>query len=66
MRDLDLKAAYAMDSPEEIKHAPCLLTIDLVLKELHNRQIKGFLPKRLDAMGKNRIAMKMVDLIDRV
>ena len=34
VRDLDLKTIYAMEAPHEIKRSPCLITIELVLKEL--------------------------------
>ena len=55
-----------MDSPEEIKRSPFLITIDLILKEIDDRMRKGYLPGGLDATTKNRMAMKLVDLHDRV
>ena len=55
-----------MDHPESIKKSPFLATIDLVLKELNERQEKGQLGKFYSQAQKNRIAMKFVDLYDRV
>jgi len=37
MRELDIKALYALDSPQDIKPSPFLITIDLGLKELNER-----------------------------
>ena len=45
LRDLDQKAYHAVDHPKEIKKSPFLATIDLVLKELNERQEKGQLGK---------------------
>ena len=41
LNDLDVKAKFAMLDPKEIKKSPFLATIDLVLKELDERQSKG-------------------------
>ena len=41
VRELDLKTLHAMEAPDEIKRSPFLITIDLVLKELNERQYRG-------------------------
>lgn len=66
IREHDVNTICAMEAPNEIKRSPLLVTIDLVLKELADRQIKGYLSRGLDATAKNRIAMQMVDLLERV
>jgi len=49
-----------------IRRLPILTVIDLVVKELDERQIHGHLPKHFSQTEKNAIAMKFVDLHDRV
>ena len=66
VKELDGKMTNAIEAPHEIKHSHFLNTIDLVLKELNERQQAGTLSKGLDSTAKNRIAMQMVDLQDRV
>ena len=66
LQELDKKAHDAMIDPKNIKKSPFLATIDLVLQELNERQAKGQLGKFYSQAQKNRIAMKFVDLFDRV
>ena len=66
IKQLDVQALYALDAPQDIKRSPFLITIDLILKEIDDRMRKGYLPGGLDATEKNRLAMKLVDLHDRV
>lgn len=50
LRELDLKAVHAKEDPDSIKRSPFLTTIDLVVKELSERQTKGYLGYNYSAL----------------
>jgi len=55
-----------MNDPFEIKTASTKIALDLVLKNIEYRQSKGYISKNMGASQKNAIALKFVDLHQRV
>ena len=66
-KELDAKAFYYSLNKEHLKKSPSLAIIDLVHKEMQERQNNGYVPKSgFCLQEKNRVALKFLDLHDRV